>query len=184
MLSLALLGTLLSTAPVPLQDWYADHLATQRTGMWVLGGWAVANMGVGAVGWATAQDSRSRSFHLGNLAWNTVNLALAGAGLWSALKAPGAVPDARTLLQTSEFQEKLFFVNAALDVAYLATAAFLWQRGDAQGDPRLVGFGQALLLQGAFLLVFDTAMGALNVRLTHALLDRVSISPLGVSGTF
>lgn len=184
MLSLALLGTLLAAAPDALPSWYADHLATQRTGTWILGGWAVANMGAGAVGWATATDPRIRSFHVGNLAWNTVNLALAGVGLWSVLKNPGPLPDARTLLVESEFQEKLFLVNAALDVAYLATAAFLWQRGDARGDPRLVGFGQALLLQGAFLLVFDTAMGVLNVRLTHALLDRVTISPAGISGVF
>jgi len=183
MLSLSL-ALLLSAAPPSLAEWHADHLSAQSTGMWVLGGWAVANMGMGAVGWVTASDVRTRSFHLGNLAWNTVNLALAGVGLWNALKAPGAAPDARALLQASEFQEKLFFVNAALDVAYLATAAFLWQRGDARGDAQLIGFGQALALQGAFLLVFDTAMGIWNVRLTHDLFDRISITPLGVTGTF
>jgi hypothetical protein len=184
MISIVLTGLLLATAPVPLADWHADHLSAQRTGMWVLGGWAVANIGMGAAGWATASEARTRSFHLGNLAWNTVNLALAGMGLWNALKGVDAVPDPRTLLQASEFQEKLFFVNAALDVAYVAAAAFLWQRGDARGDAQLVGFGQALALQGAFLLLFDTAMGIWNVRLTHALFDRISISPLGVTGTF
>ncbi|MEN9800611.1 MAG: hypothetical protein RL653_4308 [Pseudomonadota bacterium] len=186
MLPLALAASLVTAAAAtgPLDSWHADQVSTQRVGMYVLGTWALGNILVGGVGTATATDERTRSFHLGNLAWNGVNLVLAGAGLWSALRAPATAPDARALLIDSEFQEKLFFVNAALDVAYLATSAFLWQRGEARGDVRLVGFGQALLLQGAFLLAFDTVMGILHVRLTHRLLEQVQISPLGVLARF
>ncbi|MFZ5444612.1 MAG: DUF6992 family protein [Myxococcota bacterium] len=181
MLSLALALTLAST---PLEAWNAERQLTHRVGMFTLGGWAVANLGVGAVGFALERDERLRFFHLGNLAWNVVNLGLAAVGLAHSYRAPAATLDAKELLLGSEREEKVFFINAALDVAYLATAAFLWQRGDATADARLVGLGQALLVQGGFLLVFDTVMGLLNLRLTDRLVPQLEISPLGVSGTF
>lgn len=181
MLSLTLALTLAAT---PLEDWNAERHATHRVGMFTLGGWAVGNMGVGAVGFALERDERLRFFHLGNLVWNAVNLGLAAVGLVTSYGPQPATLDAKALLLGSEREEKVFFINAGLDVAYLATAAFLWQRGDATADAKLVGFGQALLLQGGFLLVFDTVMGFLNLRLTDRLLTHVQISPLGVSGTF
>ncbi len=73
-------------------------------------------------------------------------------------------------------------MNAGLDVAYLATAAFLWQRGDATADARLVGLGQALLIQGAFLLGFDITLAVLSGRLTDELLLGIDVMPGGGAG--
>ena len=185
LLSLALSLALGAAEPDgSLEGWNRERLTTSRVGMFVLGGWAVANMGVGAFGVGLERDERLRFFLLGNLVWNAVNLGLSLATLIREWNANPAAVDARQSLLESEGAEKVFFINASLDVAYLATAAFLWQRGDATGDARLVGLGQALLLQGAFLAVFDTTMGLLNLRLTNRLLDRVTIGPAGVSGTF
>jgi hypothetical protein len=180
-----MLALVLATALAsPLSSWNEERRSTQRVGMFALGGWAVGNLGVGAFGVALEPDERLRALHLGNLVWNGVNLALAVIGLIDSWRPEEGPLDAKALLVRSEREEKVFFINAALDVAYLATAAFLWQRGDATGDPRLVGFGQALLIQGGFLLAFDTVMGLLNLRLTGRLLEQVSVTPLGVSGTF
>lgn len=167
-----------------LDAWNEERLALNRHAMWGLGGWAVANLVGGTLGVALAGDETWRAFHLGNLAWNTVNLALAIVGLVNNWRPDGKPLDPKTALRASQGLETVFFVNAALDVAYLATAAFLWQRGDATADPLLVGFGQALLLQGGALLVFDVVLGVLNARSTGRLLDRVAVTPLGVSGTF
>ena len=55
-------------------------------------------------------------------------------------------------------------------------AAFLWQRGLAHDDARMVGVGQALVIQGAFLFVFDVVMGVLQGVLTGRLLEHVTIT--------
>lgn len=183
MLALALSMTL-TAQPVDLESWNRDRLKTSRVGMFVLGGWAVANMGVGAVGFGLERDERLRFLHLGNLVWNAVNLGLALVSLITEWNLNPAAFDAKESLVASERLEKVFFINAGLDVAYCAAAAFLWQRGDSTGDARLVGFGQALLIQGAFLILFDSTMGFLNAHLTTRLLEGVTVSPLGVAARF
>jgi hypothetical protein len=173
---LAIVLTSALSAPFDLTAWNADRLQTERVGMTVLGSWAVANMAAGAVGFAVAKDERTRWVFLGSLLWNTVNLGLALAALIPNWKADPAALDAKSSLTVSERNEKVFWVNAGLDVAYLAGAAFLWQRGLGTTDERMVGLGQALLLQGAFLLVFDTVMAVLNGVHTDKLVAGVSLS--------
>lgn len=183
---LALLTALTLCAPVDLEAWNRDRLQTSRVGMIVLGTWAVGNMGVGAFGFALERDERLRFLHLGNLVWNAVNLGLALNTLIREWNENPAALDAKKSLEASEQIEKIFFINGALDLGYLATAAFLWQRGEATGDPKLVGFGQALVIQGAFLVLFDLTMGILNARLTGRLLEgvTVSVTPVGLIARF
>ena len=183
---LALLTALTLCAPVDLEAWNRDRLQTSRVGMIVLGTWAVGNMGVGAFGFGLERDERLRFLHLGNLVWNAVNLGLALNTLIREWNENPVALDAKKSLEASEQIEKIFFINGALDLGYLATAAFLWQRGEATGDPKLVGFGQALVIQGAFLVLFDLTMGILNARLTGRLLEgvTVSVTPVGLSTRF
>ncbi|MGV3620108.1 MAG: DUF6992 family protein [Archangium sp.] len=186
-MTLALVAALtLSAQPFDLTEWNKDRLTTSRVGMITLSSWAVANMGVGAFGAALETDERWRAFHVTNLVWNSVNLAL---GLISLIREWDDDPARFTAKQSlvfTEGNEKVFFINAALDLGYLAAAAFLWQRGDATGTPWLVGAGQALLIQGGFLVLFDGIMGILNARLTGRLLEgvEVNVTPVGVAGRF
>lgn len=147
--------------------------------MFALGGWAVANMAVGAIGYGLERDERLRWLYLGIAAWNVVNLGLAVVGLVSDWGRDPKSFDAKQSLVETEKQEKVLLVNAGLDVAYLATAAFLWQRGDATSDARLVGLGRALLIQGAFLLGFDITLAVLSGRLTDELLLGIDVTPGG-----
>lgn len=186
-MTLALVAALtLHSQPFDLKEWNKDRLTTSRVGMLSLGSWAVANMGVGAFGAALETDERWRAFHVTNLVWNTVNLTLALISLVREWDDDPARFTAKESLVSSEGSEKVFFINAALDLGYLAAAAFLWQRGEATNTPWLVGAGQALLLQGGFLVLFDGIMGILNARLTGRLLEGVDVqvTPLGVAGRF
>lgn len=169
-------------APVDLTAWNRRRLTTNRAAMFVLGGWAVGNIAVGAVGFGLERDERLRWLHLGNATWNLVNLGLALAGLIGDWGKDPAAFDARESLEASNTQEKILLFNAGLDVAYLAAGAFLWQRGEGTLDARLVGFGQALLIQGGFLLVFDTVLAVLNGRLTNELMLGVDVTPTGAMG--
>lgn len=174
---LALTLSLTLAAPsFDLPRWNQERLQSESTGMWVLGGWAAANIIAGGLGAALIQDEQLRWVFLGSALWNTVNLALAVINLASNWKADPASFDARASFKASSSSSTIFAVNAGVDLGYLATAAFLWQRGDATQDRRMVGAAQALLIQGAFLLVFDVVMAVVQGGLTNRLLDRMTLS--------
>ena len=46
-------------------------------------------------------------------------------------------------------------VSAALDLAYIATGAFLTAQGNLKENEGMIGAGRSLMLQGAFLAAFD-----------------------------
>ncbi|MGB3180541.1 MAG: hypothetical protein WBB45_04085 [Cyclobacteriaceae bacterium] len=133
------------------------RLQITRTGMLVLGGWAIANLagnpllGRGATG-------TDKYFYQMNTYWNVVNLGLAGFGYYGAATAD---PGSFTLAETMREQfgiEKLLLVNAGLDVAYIAGGYYLRERGDRLDEDRWRGYGRSLILQGGFLLAFDAVL--------------------------
>jgi hypothetical protein len=133
------------------------RLQITRTGMLVLGGWAVANLaGSPLLGRnATGPD---KYFYQMNAYWNIVNLGLAGFGYYGAATAD---PASFSLAETVREQfgiEKLLLVNAGLDVAYMAGGFYLRERGDRLDEDRWRGYGRSLILQGGFLLAFDAVM--------------------------
>jgi hypothetical protein len=172
----ALVLSLTLSAPFDLGAWNTERLQTQGIGLGVLGAWAVGNIVVGSVGAARSNDERVAWLHLGNALWNTVNLGLSVSGLATQWNADPRSFDAKQSLRESSSSATIFGVNAGIDVGYVATAAFLWQRGLAHHDERMVGIGQALILQGAFLFVFDVVMGVLQGLLTARLLDNATIT--------
>ena len=140
------------------------RVAVARPAMWTLGAWSVANLGVGTVGALATSDPQWRAFHQANAAWNTVNLGIAGVSLWGLQRerpGEGGLPGAR---QRAEALSLALAFNAGLDVAYLAAGGWLWDRGARREDPRLVGVGHALLVQGSALLFFDLTVLRLHRR--------------------
>jgi hypothetical protein len=59
---------------------------TTINGMEVLGSWAIANIGVGAVGWANSAGGTNKYFYQMNVLWNTANLGAAILGFTGAQK--------------------------------------------------------------------------------------------------
>ncbi|MEM8585172.1 MAG: hypothetical protein AAGF87_12920 [Bacteroidota bacterium] len=130
-----------------------DH---QRTAMLALGGWAVANIGIG-LGFSQSATGENRYFHQMNALWNTVNLAIAGFGYWSISGTDPASWDLATGLAKHQNFQKILLFNAGLDVGYILGGLYLQERSrrpDVNSD-RLRGFGKAIVLQGGFLMVFD-----------------------------
>jgi hypothetical protein len=55
--------------------------------------------------------------------------------------------------------QNILLLNAGLDVAYIATGFYLKERSkNSSSSERLTGYGNSLLLQGGFLLLFDVAL--------------------------
>lgn len=144
--------------PPTLLEFNQRELGHQKTAMLTLGGWAVANIGTGLALRGTSEGS-TREFHTMNALWNTVNLGIAGLGYWSALKSDPANWDLATSLGKQQHFQKILLFNAGLDVGYIMGGLYLTERAkrpDVNGD-QLKGFGNSIMLQGAFLMVFDLA---------------------------
>lgn len=163
-----------------------EHLARRRkldlTGSSVLLGWSLGNVAVGAAGWATAEDPEWVAFHQMSIAWNGINLALAIPGLVGALRdSPSRYGDLRAVLRADANSRLIYGLNTGLDVGWMASGAFLWERGLREENPMLIGFGRSMVLQGGFLFLFDLVMTALHGKESKRFLLRPELGErLGV----
>lgn len=154
-----------------LADFNERRLSATARGMQVLTGWALANMAVGVTGWAVAEDERWRSFHLMNAGWNVVNLGLGASGWWGAAKTDPSSLDLASSLQEVVGLENLLLFNAGLDVAYIVGGSALWWAGSERERQDWTGWGQSVVLQGAFLLGFDLVMWAVEKSFRDELIE-------------
>lgn len=159
-----------------------DRISLNKNGMLVLGGWAVTNIAIGGI--AMTQTSGSvKYFHQMNAAWNSVNLAIAGFGYAGARGMDSDISFGETLGEFHSLERILLF-NAGLNVGYMATGAYLWERGIRTDSNRLRGYGQSMILQGGFLFVFDLTLYALSRSQSSPFLemmDQFQVSASGVS---
>jgi len=150
-----------------------------RTGMTVLSGWAILNIGVG-LGAMRSTNGQTKYFHQMNALWNTINLGLGAVGYFTA----SSVLDVTTLGEVLDNQmnfEKILLVNAGLDVGYIMTGFFLKERALNKSSDRLRGFGNSLLLQGSFLMVFDIMMYAIHHTNYAKIIEGIDQLSLGIN---
>lgn len=124
--------------------------------MLTLGGWAVVNIATGTALQGSAEGS-TKHFHRMNAMWNGFNLAIAGFGYYTAMKSdPAAWGLATSLSKHNSFQKILLF-NAGLDAGYIMGGLYLTERAKRPNvnSDQLKGFGNSIMLQGAFLMAFD-----------------------------
>lgn len=132
---------------------------TSKTGMLVLGSWALANIATGAYGWSR-YDGSQKYFHQMNLMWNTANLGIAGIALFHFARTDASVMSAAEMLDSHMRTEKLFLINAGLDVLYMGGGYYMHQlaRKGHKRSEMLKGYGNSVMLQGGFLMAFDLVM--------------------------
>lgn len=149
-------------------------------GMMVLGGWAVANMAVGAYGWS-AFEGHKKYFYQMNLFWNVVNATIAGIALSNNLGYDCSSVSYDSYLNSHLSTEKTLLINSALDVGYIGTGFLLkyFSTKASQRNDLLKGYGNSLILQGGFLLAFDVVLYALmrNERISFDTNISASFSP-------
>ena len=140
-------------------DFYTKSNQINTSGMYVLGGWAVANIAGGAIGWANSTGS-TKYFHQMNLFWNTVNLGIAGFALYNSFNTDISMLSPDEMLAKHVKTENLYLINAGLDVVYIGTG-FLLKHLSVSNIKRqdlLKGYGNSIILQGGFLMIFDLIM--------------------------
>lgn len=141
-----------------LLTFHQSRMNINENAMLVLGGWAAGNILAGAYGNYKAKGE-AKYFHQFNAMWNVVNLGIAAFGYFNAVNSdPYSMTNLEILNDYSSLQGFLL-LNAGLDVAYIATGFYLKERAkNSSSSERLRGYGNSLLLQGGFLLVFDVAL--------------------------
>lgn len=159
---IALLFTIISCHVFAQQDslktYNANRIRITSNGMEVLGGWGLANIGVGAVGWTSSTSRESGYFYQMNVAWGSVDFITALLGYSSTQKYKNKKLTVEQTLELQKRIEKTFLINGAFDVAYIGTGLYLKLAGDSRKSPIMKGYGESILMQGGFLLIFDGLM--------------------------
>jgi hypothetical protein len=153
-----------------LVDFHQQRFDRTRNSMAVLGTWAAANIAVGAIG-LSQSTGETKAFHQMNLGWGVINLGLAASGWWTATHTDPAGFDLYRSATEHHKLQKILLFNAGLDVGYVMAGLYLQERSKnatAQAD-RLRGFGRSVVMQGAFLLVFDLGAWYYHHRLEQRL---------------
>ena len=129
-----------------------------RKGMTVLGSWAGANLITNGILLSNSSGS-DKYFYQMNVYWSVVNGTLAGLGVLGAKKKQGNLSAFQSLEEQSS-TEKTFLINTGLDAAYVMTGVYLLEKSKNSTDNKdmLKGYGQSVILQGGFLLLFDGIM--------------------------
>ncbi len=141
-----------------IRSFEVERTNINKTGMIVLGSWALGNILLGAYG-NYKYEGQTKYFHQFNAMWNVVNLGIAAFGYFNAAGSdPGSMSASQILNEYNSLQNFLL-LNAGLDVAYMVTGLYLKERSkNSPNAERLRGYGNSLLLQGGFLLAFDVAL--------------------------
>ena len=148
---------------VKIQEINQKRIEINTTGMKILGGWALANIAFGSVSYFNSANKK-KYFNQMNVMWNVVNLGLATAGYFGAKTDLNKQLNLAQSIHDQQKIEKILLLNTGLDIGYLATGLFLNERGKNKSSDRLKGYGQSLILQGAFLLIFDGTMYAIHQK--------------------
>jgi hypothetical protein len=151
------------------QEAVAEHdelVRERRTLMIALAAWGGASVATGALLLATdpvpgATTPERRSFQRGlgamSLLYGAINLGLA-AGTLVSLSQSERPPTREAIFGGRRASADVFAANAALDVLYVGVGGALWQHGEA---PAARGTGAGMVVQGSFLVLFDTVGAAI-----------------------
>ena len=172
---------------IKAHDFRMKSLQVQQSGMKIMGGWALSNITLGMQGWST-QDGQQKYFHQMNTLWNTVNLGIAAYALHSLNKKARNLDQlsAEKYLNFHQKSERILLMNAAvLDVLYIAGGISLKQMANQNPEHQdmLNGYGDALILQGSFLMILDAIMYGLlrSYRANHTKRINISLAAQGIN---
>jgi len=173
-----------------LKKYNAERVRITSNGLEYLGGWGLLNLGTGAyLNWGTGSKTITATindmygnpvqvperisklspelkyFGQMNTVWGSINFVTALIGYTGTQNDKNKKLTAAQSLAEQERIQKIFKVNMYLDVVYIGAGAYLKLAGDSRNSPEMKGYGESVLLQGGFLLLFDGLM--LHAEKTH-----------------
>ena len=169
------------TSAQSLETFNKERLDINKKGMLVLSSWALANL-ISSPILASRTTGSTRYFHQMNGYWNTVNLAIAGLGYYSAVTGDSSGLSLAESVREQHSIEKILLLNTGLDAAYVTTGLFLRERGMRKESDRLKGFGNSLVLQGGFLFAFDIVLYLVHHQHAEGLYNLLSNVTVTLNG--
>ena len=144
---------------------FESSISIQKSGMIILGSWAGLNI-LSGIGGTVRFENERKYFHQMNAAWNVVNLGIAAFGFYGAINADLTLGTNEILNEMKNF-DRILLINSALDLAYIGTGAYLWNKSLSNNSNRLNGYGKSIVLQGGFLLLFDAILYLIHHQQTQ-----------------
>lgn len=178
-----------SQAQTSLDEINQTRCQHSLNGMIAFSSWTGANLIAGTVGVLTTTGETQHFFEM-NLYFNAVNLGLAIPGLIGAVKAKRTGLSFKQSVKEMQKVKTVYLVNGVLDLTYI-TAGFLLREmsfnhsNDIQLKNRLAGYGNSLIVQGGFLLIYDFikfGVHAINGKRLEEHWDKISVRPYGAYG--
>ncbi len=161
-----------------LKAYNMARVNTTSHGMEVLGGWGLINLGTGGyLNWGTGTKTVTvtigdnqvparvssvsqelKYFGQMNAVWGGVDFLTALLGYSGTQRLKNKNLSAAEILKQQERIEKIFKINMYLDVVYVGAGVYLKLAGDSRNSVMMKGYGESILMQGGFLLIFDALM--------------------------
>ena len=151
--------SLVSQNPVNLDQYNLERKQIGSASMAVLGGFALGNLAIGIPN-AIQLSGKDKYFNEMNCYWNVVNLGIGiGGYLSNQRKATQGLSMDQSVAEQSKTM-KIYGLNAGLDVLYMGSgwALMAFANKAPKAEQRLLGYGESLLVQGGFLLLYDSTM--------------------------
>ena len=147
---------------IDLVKFEQERVRYSKNAMIGLAGWSVANI-VGSGIATNTRNKEMRYFHQMNVMWGGINLAIAGLGYWGAGREKIDNPTLESAQKHQRKIEKTYLINAGLDVVYVGAGLLMNKTSDNQKNPeKFKGYGNSIMMQGGFLLLYDAVMYAIH----------------------
>tara|TARA_Y100001933_G_C18960407_1_gene547893 strand:+ start:68 stop:604 length:537 start_codon:yes stop_codon:yes gene_type:complete len=133
----------------------------QQQSTLVFSGWSILNIGISPLCSKNLFNpvTSNEHFHLSNFNWNLFNAGFAGLSHYSVYTNSQKKWSITDLNKRKKRLERVLAVNVALDFIYIASG-FLLKHATNPDDlvnyPAFNGGGNSLILQGGFLLIYDS----------------------------
>jgi len=140
---------------LPLPEAVAmERINITRNYMTALGAWGLVNVVQGSIS-ATNTVGPEHYFHQMSSYFNAVNVGIAAVGFLGIKKQLLKTNTLASEIQAQQKIQKILLINSALDVGYFGIGLLMRNSGIKNQNAKIQGYGGSIMLQGAFLLVYD-----------------------------
>ena len=168
---------------LPLPEAVAmERIDITRNYMTALGAWGLLNVVQGSIS-ATNTVGPEHYFHQMSAYFNTINVGIAAAGFLGIKKQLLKTNTISSEIQAQRQIQKILLINSALDLGYFGIGLLMRNSGIKNQNDKIQGYGGSIMLQGAFLLVYDLLQFGAHRKNGKKLGQKFGIWTLGPTST-